>query len=183
MKIRAAINLIQWKALAFASAMKAEMSGKAEHDLADVLAFQKKFGVPMAAVPSFLDRDAVMFRIRFMAEELQEFALANAVPFEVKVVPLSVLQVDQLPEPDIHQAADALIDLSYVVRGTSLMMCLPWSKLWRTVHAANMAKVRAQKASDSKRGSTLDIVKPAGWVAPDHTAALGESRSAPIFKA
>lgn len=183
MKILTKLKALKWQLSAFVAAVKEEMHGNSEHDLADVLAFQKKFGVPMAAVPSFLDREAAMFRIRFMAEELQEFALANRVPFKVVVSPLSVAEFDALPEQDIHQAADALIDLSYVVRGTSLMMGLPWGKLWRTVHIANMAKVRAQKAEDSKRGSTLDIVKPAGWVAPDHSNALGTSTWAPTFKA
>lgn len=39
---------------------------------------------------------------------------------------------------------------------------------WQRVHAANMAKERAASAADSKHGSAQDIVKPAGWVAPDH---------------
>jgi predicted HAD superfamily Cof-like phosphohydrolase len=38
---------------------------------------------------------------------------------------------------------------------------------WRRVHAANMAKVRAERPGDSKRGSTFDVVKPEGWTAPD----------------
>ena len=39
---------------------------------------------------------------------------------------------------------------------------------WDRVHAANMAKVRASSAADSKHGSAQDIIKPAGWTAPDH---------------
>lgn len=38
---------------------------------------------------------------------------------------------------------------------------------WDRVHRANMAKVRAERASDSKRGSSFDVVKPEGWQAPD----------------
>jgi hypothetical protein len=30
-----------------------------------------------------------------------------------------------------------------------------------------MKKVRALRAVDSQRGSTYDVVKPSGWVAPD----------------
>lgn len=38
-----------------------------------------------------------------------------------------------------------------------------------------MSKVRAQKdGSDSARGSSFDVVKPEGWVAPDIGGLLGE---------
>lgn len=120
----------------------------------DVLAFQQKFNVPMAAVPSFLGEQAFEFRLRFLQEELDEFARDHAAG-------------------DMHGAADALVDLAYVLHGTALMMGLPWASLWAEVQRANMAKVRATHASESKRGSALDVVKPEGWKAPDHTAALG----------
>jgi predicted HAD superfamily Cof-like phosphohydrolase len=41
-----------------------------------------------------------------------------------------------------------------------------WDELWDDVQRANMSKERALKASDSKRGSTFDVIKPAGWVSP-----------------
>lgn len=41
-----------------------------------------------------------------------------------------------------------------------------WLELWADVQRANMSKERVTKASDSKRGSTWDVVKPAGWIAP-----------------
>lgn len=41
-----------------------------------------------------------------------------------------------------------------------------WNKLWDDVQRANMSKERALKASDSKRGSTWDVVKPKGWIPP-----------------
>ncbi len=56
----------------------------------------------------------------------------------------------------------------------SVMMCASdmgctadmWDELWSDVQRANMSKVRAERPSDSKRGSVWDVVKPAGWVAP-----------------
>lgn len=147
----------------------------------DVLAFQQKFGVPMASEPSFLDRDTLMYRVKFLVEELHEFVVANALPFEVRLSPLSALQADALAPADLKEAADALVDLSYVLHGTALMMGLPWPRLWDEVQRANMAKVRASHEGESKRGSALDVVKPAGWTAPDHTAAVG-SGPWPTFK-
>ena len=41
-----------------------------------------------------------------------------------------------------------------------------WDELWNDVQHANMSKERALKATDSKRGSTYDVIKPVGWVPP-----------------
>ena len=41
-----------------------------------------------------------------------------------------------------------------------------FTELFDDVHRANMSKVRAERNSDSKRGSTFDIIKPAGWIGP-----------------
>jgi len=41
-----------------------------------------------------------------------------------------------------------------------------WDDMWSDVQRANMSKTRAEKASDSKRGSKWDVVKPPGWVPP-----------------
>lgn len=41
-----------------------------------------------------------------------------------------------------------------------------WDVLWNDVQRANMAKERAVRTDQSKRGSTWDVFKPVGWVAP-----------------
>lgn len=124
-------------------------------DSESVKNFQEKFNVPIAATPEMLSPSTAEYRIKFMNEELTEF-------------------VDSQAQGDLHGAADALIDLAYVVHGTALMMGLPWAALWSEVQRANMSKVRATDASQSKRGSALDVVKPEGWVGPDFTMWLGE---------
>lgn len=117
----------------------------------DVRAFQEKFKVPMADSPSILDHQAVQFRIGFLREELNEFEEAAA-------------------WHNIEGMADALVDLVYIALGTSHMMGLPWQRLWDSVHEANMSKrIAKPDGSDSKRGSPLDVVKPPGWVGPDHS--------------
>lgn len=121
----------------------------------DVLVFHQKFCIPMASAPSFLDEEAFKFRLKFMREELNEFEEGHQTC-------------------DMHEAADALVDLAYVLHGTALIMGLPWPTLWDEVQRANMAKIRAAHAGESKRGSALDVIKPAGWTPPDHTASLGK---------
>lgn len=50
----------------------------------------------------------------------------------------------------------------------AMLMNVPWVPCWNAVHAANMAKVRADATGkNSKRGTPWDVVKPAGWTSPD----------------
>jgi len=121
---------------------------------ADVLAFQQKFRVPMASEPSWMPLELFKFRREFLYEELREFEAA-------------------VLTGDMHGAADALVDLAYVLHGTALIMGLPWPMLWDEVQRKNMLKERAERADQSKRSSTYDVIKPAGWTPPDHTVALG----------
>jgi predicted HAD superfamily Cof-like phosphohydrolase len=132
----------------------------------DVEAFHIKFGVPLAGAPSFLDREANEFRVKFMQEELDEFR-------------------EDYANGDMLKAADALVDLVYVAMGTASMMGLPWQQLWDEVQRANMSKVRASGADDARsvRKSALDVVKPEGWKGPDHRAALGDGANWPTFYA
>jgi predicted HAD superfamily Cof-like phosphohydrolase len=124
----------------------------------DVQNFHKKFGVPTATEPSFLGTELYGFREKFMQEELDEFRVACRAK-------------------DMEGAADALVDLVSVTLGTADMMGLPWQELWDKVHRANMSKVRAECAEQSKRGTAFDVIKPAGWTAPDHCDALIKASS------
>lgn len=124
-------------------------------ELEDVRDFHDKFGVPMPDGPHFLNAEAYEFRTKFLREELVEFEVAHH-------------------QRDMLSAADALVDMAYVLLGTALMMGLPWQAVWSEVQSRNMAKQRAQPdGSDSKRGTKLDVVKPPGWTPPDHSGALG----------
>lgn len=121
----------------------------------DVHNFHSKFGVPMASTPSFLNDELFLFRKKFLEEELYEFVHAH-------------------DERDIEKAADGLVDLSVVTLGTAHLMGLPWTKLWNRVHKANMAKVKAKSAEESKRGYAGDIIKPHGWTPPRFNDIFGD---------
>jgi predicted HAD superfamily Cof-like phosphohydrolase len=69
--------------------------------------------------------------------------------------------------PELVDQLDALVDLAYVVLGTAYLHGFRFNEAWRRVHAANMAKVRAERAEQSARGSTFDVVKPPGWKPAD----------------
>lgn len=115
---------------------------------ADIIEFHEKFGLVSPEVPAFLPIHQHVFREKFMQEELNEF-------------------IDASETSDMIKAADALADLVYVALGTGYLMGLPMVEIWDAVHRANMTKVRALRKDQSKRGSTFDVVKPAGFVGPE----------------
>jgi predicted HAD superfamily Cof-like phosphohydrolase len=117
----------------------------------DVTEFHEKFRLLYEGPPRTLPGDLLSFRVKFMQEELDEYAEGAA-------------------EGDLEKQLDAVIDLIYVALGTLLLqgMLPAFAHGWNRVQAANMAKVRTERAEDSKRGSTFDVVKPEGWTAPTH---------------
>lgn len=114
----------------------------------DLLDFHDKFGMPESPHPRILEPELMNFRIDFLEEELAEIEDAYA-------------------HEDLAGIADGLVDLVYVAVGTAELMGLPWRELWDEVQRANMSKERALRVEDSKRGSTFDVIKPAGWTPPD----------------
>jgi predicted HAD superfamily Cof-like phosphohydrolase len=123
----------------------------------DVAAFHERFGLTYDGPPQILSPEVVQFRVEFLEEELLEF----------KVSAIS----DDLPG-----MADALVDLVYIAMGTAYQMGLPWQQLWNEVQRANMSKVRATSADQSKRKSSLDVVKPEGWQGPDIQGVLNAAK-------
>lgn len=120
-----------------------------DRETAMVQEFHKKFGVDKAQLvsPGIMDHETFNFRAMFMKEELDEFSEAYC-------------------EGDIVKMFDALLDLTYVVKGTALLAGITstqWALGFDVVHNANIQKTRAQSASESKRGSALDVIKPPGW--------------------
>lgn len=114
----------------------------------DVAAFHEKFGLRTDTDPQLLNDSTMLYRAQFMLEELHETMKAHA-------------------KQDLAGVADGLVDLVYVALGTAYLMGLPFDELFAEVQRANMEKVRASSAAESKRGSSLDVVKPAGWRGPD----------------
>ena len=125
--------------------------------LSDIREFHEKFGLEYDGVPRMLPEDMAKFRIKFMQEELDEYSKA-------------------CEEEDLVGAFDALIDLAYVLFGTVYLQGLPFAEGWTEVHGRNMAKVRVERAEDSKRGSVFDVVKPEGWTDPNHEPILAAQR-------
>lgn len=106
--------------------------------------FHRKFGLYFGAAPRELTVHEHRARIKHLYEELYEYEKA-------------------VDEGDLEGQFDALIDLVYVALGTADFHNFPFDEGFAAVHEANMKKVRAKSAAESKRNTKLDIVKPKGW--------------------
>lgn len=155
----------------------------------DVGDFHEKFGLDNTTHEDIgprtqLDPEVIPFRVKFLLEELQEFCDGAGIvlldkgsdePGEL-FIRLDELEIEMKPGFKMkHELTfDALLDLVYVAMGTAHFLGYPWQMGWRLVQRANMAKIRAKKdASDSKRGSSFDVVKPPGWTPPNIERLLG----------
>lgn len=139
--------------------------------LADILEFHQKFDIDYTGAPRALPADIADFRRKFMQEELDEYGWGQNNAYQETTRPSGSRDVAEYTH-QLEQCLDALVDEMYVVLGTAHLHGFQdiFAEAWRRVHAANMAKVRADlDGSNSKRGSSFDVVKPAGWEPPVHT--------------
>lgn len=135
----------------------------------DMVDFHEKFDLAYNGKPRALPKELADFRFGFLKEELHEYKDAT------HILDLELNTEGRPHDPGMVTATmedqlDAMVDLAYVLFGTAYLHGYAdrWQEAWDRVHAANMAKVRATDASQSARGSTLDVVKPKGWVKPTH---------------
>jgi len=119
----------------------------------DISDMHKKFGVN--PVIRSLDEQKLYsfleFRIRFLEEELNEMKNSK----------------------EVDDIVDALIDLCVVAIGTLDAFDVDAYKAWDEVHKANMAKEVGIKASRPNPLGLPDLIKPKGWVAPEHKDNVG----------
>lgn len=121
------------------------MRGKLD-TAAMVRAFNRKFGVPIAAIPAFPERDRMDLRVRLIAEEFTEFLAACGYEHEVDIhrqgQKACVFYASCSPSvvPDMIAAADGLADLQYVTEGTALEFGIPLADVFAEVHRSNMTK-------------------------------------------
>lgn len=139
----------------------------------DVIDFHTKFGVGYVGPARLLPNELHRNRVNFMQEELDEHSTEQVAAAHRRTIPKA-----------IELQLDALIDLMYVVIGTADLQGFAkiFKAAWNRVHRANMAKVRANPDGDSRshRQAKFDVVKPAGWIAPDHGSLVDYAMSLPL---
>lgn len=135
------------------------------HPLHDIRQFHEKFQLAYNGPPRDLPDDLKKFRVGFLVEELCEY-ISDSPTFHKVAKSAFAAETDMRRQP-LEKQLDALVDLMYVLLGNAYLQGFNFREAWNRVHKANMAKVRALREEDSKRGSVYDVVKPEGWRPPD----------------
>lgn len=94
------------------------------------------------------------FRFRFLQEEVEEGAKG-------------------IFEKSAEDVVDSLIDLVVVAVGTLDLLNVDFDRAWNEVLAANLNKEVGVKPSRPNPLGLPDLIKPEGWVGPDHTGNHG----------
>ena len=104
--------------------------------------FHEIFGHPVSSDPTFMEKDRVEKRAKWMTEEIDEFVEAT----------------------DLSEQVDAMIDLIYFALGTLVEIGVKAEEVFNVVHEANMSKLgKDGKPIFNTEGKTI---KPEGWVDP-----------------
>jgi predicted HAD superfamily Cof-like phosphohydrolase len=143
----------------------------------DITDFHRRFDIQYEGPVRSLPHDLRAFRIRFMAEELCEYAGVSDV---TRTLIQAALHEHSKNDTPLEDQFDALIDLAYVLFGTVHMHGFPFAEGWHRVHRANMTKIRAPSAAHSKRNHSADVIKPSSFQPPDLTD-LVRAGSSPCF--
>lgn len=119
-----------------------------------IIDMHNQFDLGAEQVPHHLDLDEKNFRVAAMMEEVQEYEDARSM-------------ADML---------DALVDLQVFLLGTVYRhgMANVFEPAFNRVMDANMQKQLAGDSHKSKRGFARDLIKPAGWTAPNLSDLTGD---------
>ena len=122
----------------------------------DMNNFHRHYGVSQAV--SFMEeeqlKEFLKFRIDFLKEELNE-------------------TVEAFKNRDDEEIVDGLIDLCVIAIGTLDLFGIDSNKAWNEVLRANMHKEVGVKPERPNPLGLPDLVKPAGWKAPNHGGNTG----------
>jgi predicted HAD superfamily Cof-like phosphohydrolase len=139
-----------------------------------IINMHNKFGFKRPARPEYPDDAMVLMRLNFLLEELKELSLSCG----CRLTLASTDEIKIIHEPtfkrNMPDTIDALVDLMVVLLGTADFFGLLTERIancgitrlnvaWCRVMRANMEKERGR----GKRGHDVDLVKPAGWRAPN----------------
>lgn len=118
--------------------------------------FHRHHGVSQAV--SYMDNDQLRqflkFRIDFLKEELGE-------------------TIEAFNTNDDEEIVDGLIDLCVIAIGTLDLFQVDAAKAWNEVLRANVSKEVGVKPERPNPLGLPDLIKPAGWKAPNHGGNTG----------
>lgn len=119
----------------------------------DIMKFMQAAGQEVRATPTVLPRREIDLRISLICEEYDETIDAL---IQLRDPSLSMGRIVGL----LADVADGVVDLMYVLVGTTLAMGIDLEDIWAEVQRANMDKMAGPVRQDGKR------LKPDDWQAP-----------------
>ena len=130
---------------------KKERKTMSENWVKDMNAFHEYYGIH-DAVDKMDDeklKQFLIFRLAFLKEELDE-------------------TFDAFGKKDPEEIVDGLIDLCVIAIGTLDLFKVDAQKAWTEVLRANLSKEVGEKPERPNPLGLPDLIKPAGWKAPNH---------------
>lgn len=121
----------------------------------DILAFHRKFGIVINAMPCIPQKPTPLLRKRLIKEEYKELRRA-------------------LRRKNLVEIADGAVDLMVVTLGTLVSYGIDADAVWKEVQRTNIEKVGGKVRADGK------ILKPPGWKPPRVKYLLDHQK--PLFK-
>ena len=130
----------------------------------DIMRFMQAMGQEVRTSPQALPRPELDLRIALITEEYDETISAL---IDLRNPALSDGERNAL----IADVADGVVDMVYVLVGTTLAMGIDLEDIWAEVQRANMDKTTGPVRRDGKR------LKPDDWRGPQVAAILREQRN------
>lgn len=154
-------------------------------DYEKVRDFTVQAGYECATLPTAMNKDEVQFLLRMCLSELQELALTvtDSVPESVQFLNECMKTIDKseheklCTEDEIIAAqADAVVDAWYYSCNAFAKKSVDVSRIFNTVHQANMDK-RDPKTKKFIKREDGKIIKPKEWKPPDIVSQIAKQRA------
>jgi len=111
------------------------------------------------------------YGVNKVVDKMDSETLRKFLDFRVKFLQEELDELNSAENPE--DVVDALIDLCVVAIGTLDSFGVNSYDAWDEVLKANMAKKTGVKATRPNPLGLPDLIKPEGWVGPDHSDNVG----------
>jgi hypothetical protein len=111
------------------------------------------------------------YGVNKVVDKMDSETLRKFLDFRVKFLQEELDELNSAENPE--DVVDALIDLCVVAIGTLDSFGVNSYDAWDEVLKANMAKKTGVKATRPNPLGLPDLIKPEGWVGPDHSDNIG----------
>jgi len=115
------------------------------------------------------------FGVTKAVSKMDKEQLAKLLEFRLSMLTEEYLEtIDAHKAQDAEEVVDGLVDILVVAVGTLDLMGVDVRRAWNTVMNCNITKEPGVKPSRPNPLGLPDLIKPPGWVGPDHSENHGK---------